>query len=65
MSGLKATSDEWIRYYTKTAKRDQHGRNDPIERQRARALVRERLGVVAGLTVLTGALIAYFVLLAR
>jgi hypothetical protein len=65
MSVRKATDDEWTRYYAETAPRGQHGRNDPIQRQRARAVVRERLAVAAALAALGGALIAYVTLLAR
>ena len=65
MSARRATSDEWHRYYAETAKRGQHGRKDPIRLLRARALVRERLGILAGLTALAGTLVAYVVLLAR
>jgi hypothetical protein len=65
MSALKATSEEWTRYYAETARRGQHGRNDPIQRQRSRALVRERLWIVAGVVALAGTLAAYLVMLAR
>jgi len=65
MSVRRATSEEWQRYYAETAKRGQHGHKDPIRLERARAMVRERLGVLAGLTALAGTLVAYFLLLAR
>lgn len=65
MSAQKATSDEWTRYYAETAPSGHHGRNDPIQRQRPRALVRERLAVAVGLAALAGALVAYLLLLGR
>ena len=65
MSVRKATSEDWTRYYAETAPRGQHGRNDPVERQRARALVRERLAIASALAALAGALVAYVTLLAR
>jgi hypothetical protein len=59
----KATNDEWTRYYAETARRDQHGRNDPTQHRRARALNRERLGIAVGLAALAAALLAYLGLL--
>jgi hypothetical protein len=64
MDTRKATSEEWDRYYAETAPRGRHGKNDPIQRQRARALVRERLGIALGLAALAATLVAAFGLLA-
>jgi hypothetical protein len=59
MDAKKATSDEWHRYYAETAPRGGHGKNDPIERQRARVLLRERIGLAIGLAALAASLVAY------
>jgi hypothetical protein len=59
----KATSEAWTRYYAETARGDQHGRNDPIQLQRARAVFRERLGIIMGLITLVGVLVGYLALL--
>jgi hypothetical protein len=59
----KATSDEWVRYYAETAPRGRHGKNDPIELQRLRALFRERVGILAALGALAATLVGYVVFL--
>lgn len=64
MDARKATNDEWLRYYAETAPRGQHGQNDPIERVRIRALVRERLRLVVALAALGALLVGYFAVLA-
>ncbi|HEX4406592.1 MAG TPA: hypothetical protein VH560_17255 [Polyangia bacterium] len=61
---MNATSEEWTRYYAETALRTQHGRNDPIDRARRRARSLERYRILTGLSLLSGMLVAYFVLLA-
>jgi hypothetical protein len=62
MDARKPTSEEWHRYYAETAPRGQHGRNDPIERQRARARIRERVALAAALATLAASLAAYLAL---
>jgi hypothetical protein len=62
MDARQPTSEEWHRYYAETAPRGQHGKNDPIERQRKRALLRERIGIVMGLGTLAATLVAYLAL---
>lgn len=64
MDARKATNEDWLRYYAETAPRSQHGQNDPIQRFRIRALVRERLGLAVGLAALTAALVGYLAVLA-
>jgi hypothetical protein len=64
MDARKATNEDWLRYYAETAPRSQHGANDPIERVRIRALVRERLGFVVALAALGATLVGYLAVLA-
>jgi hypothetical protein len=64
MDARKATNDEWLRYYAETAPTGQHGANDPIERVRIRALVRERLGLAVALAALAASLAGYLAVLA-
>jgi hypothetical protein len=59
MDARKATSEEWLRYYAETAPRGRHGKNDPLERQRVRAVIRERLAMAFGLAALAASLVAY------
>lgn len=59
----RATSEDWHRYYAETAPQGKHGRNDPTQHQRKRALLRERLAIAVGLTALAACLVAYVGLL--
>jgi hypothetical protein len=65
MTKHKATSDAWTQYYAEVARRDQHGRNDPIQLQWTRARIRERLKIVMGLMTLVSVLLGYVAVLLR
>jgi hypothetical protein len=59
----KATPDDWIRYYREGERRSRSRGGDPVPVLRARAILRDRLSLAAGVVALAGVLTAYVTIL--